>query len=58
MLRIDTYIDELIGLLKQNFKEDKKVLLKAMELKNKKEYDFDEYFSALFKWCQNSIRKS
>jgi len=45
-------------LLSQLPEEDKRVLLKAMELKNKKEYDFDEYFSALFKWCQNSIRKS
>ncbi|AKB27983.1 hypothetical protein MSSAC_1610 [Methanosarcina siciliae C2J] len=45
-------------LLSQLPDEDKKVLLKAMELKNQKEYHFDEYFSALFEWCQNSIFKS
>lgn len=36
--------------------DDRRVLAQAMRLKNQPEYDFDEAFSLLFNWCQNTMQ--
>lgn len=35
---------------------DEKVMNKAIELSKNKEYDFDESFSLLFTWCQETLK--
>jgi hypothetical protein len=36
-------------------KEEKKVLAKAIEIKNKTDYDFDNAFDIIFEWCKKAI---
>lgn len=44
---------ELLGALQDE--EDRQALMLGMALKDGGEYDFDQAFSTLFKWCQHAL---
>jgi hypothetical protein len=44
-------------LLSRLSREDKKVMSKALEIKARDSYNFDEAYQLLFAWCKNTIIK-
>jgi predicted nucleotidyltransferase len=54
-LKTGKFITTKAELINRIDKEDKKVLAKAIEIKNKTDYDFDNAFDIIFEWCKKAI---